>query len=139
ADLSELLDAEDNLALPTITLIHKAIIPMLAGAGTIYLDGRAHKTISDGCQIAKAHVSAIKRFQHNDPDHLEELLKQPSSTPRLICMDGVNSMTVNTPDVHAFARLARVIEAMLYIDDAHGFGVIGERSPDESSPYGMRG
>src|SRR5438105_15303753 len=53
ADLSELLDAEDTLALPTITLIHMSLIPVLAGAGTIYLDGRAHKTIYDGCQIAK--------------------------------------------------------------------------------------
>ena len=38
-----------------------------------------------------------------------------------------------------FARLARENEALLYIDDAHGFGVIGERAPDESSPYGKRG
>jgi 8-amino-7-oxononanoate synthase len=139
ADLSELLGAEDTLALPTITLIHMAIIPVLSGAGTIYLDGRAHKTVYDGCQIAKAHGAAIKRFQHNDADHLEELLQQPSSTPRMICMDGVNSMTGNTPDVRDFARLAREHEALLYIDDAHGFGVIGERSPDETSPYGMRG
>jgi 8-amino-7-oxononanoate synthase len=139
ADLSELLDAEDTLALPTITLIHMAIIPVLAGAGTIYLDGRAHKTVYDGCQIAKAHGAAIKRFQHNDAGHLEELLQQPSSTPRLICMDGVNSMTGNTPDVRDFARLAREHEALLYIDDAHGFGVVGERRPDETSPYGMRG
>jgi 8-amino-7-oxononanoate synthase len=139
SDLSELLDAEDTLALPTITLIHMAIVPVLAGAGTIYLDGRAHKTLYDGCQTAKAHGAAIKRFQHNDADHLAELLQQPSSTPRLICMDGVNSMTGNTPDVRDFARLAREHEALLYIDDAHGFGVIGERSPDETSPYGMRG
>jgi len=139
ADLTELLDAEDTLALPTITLIHMAIIPVLAGAGTIFLDGRAHKTIYDGCQIAKAHGATIKRFQHNDPDHLTDLLEQQSATPRLICMDGVNSMTGNTPDVRAFARLAREHEALLYIDDAHGFGVIGERAADETSPYGSRG
>jgi 7-keto-8-aminopelargonate synthetase-like enzyme len=54
-------------------------------------------------------------------------------------MDGVNSMTGNTPDVRDFARLAREHEALLYIDDAHGFGVVGERRPDETSPYGMRG
>jgi len=139
ADLSELLDAEDTLALPTITLIHMSLIPVLAGAGTIYLDGRAHKTIYDGCQIAKAHGATIKRFQHNDPDHLTDLLEQQRATPRLICMDGVNSMTGNTPDVRAFARLAREHEALLYIDDAHGFGVIGERAADETSPYGSRG
>jgi 8-amino-7-oxononanoate synthase len=139
AELSELVGSEDTLALPTITLIHMSIIPVLVGAGTIFLDGRAHKTIYDGCQISKAHGATIKRFQHNDPGHLEELLRQPNATPRLICMDGVNSMTGNAPDLPAFARLAREHDALLYIDDAHGFGIIGERAPDESSPYGRRG
>jgi 8-amino-7-oxononanoate synthase len=54
-------------------------------------------------------------------------------------MDGVNSMTGNPPDIAAFAQVAREHDALLYVDDAHGFGVIGERDPAESSPYGMRG
>jgi 8-amino-7-oxononanoate synthase len=54
-------------------------------------------------------------------------------------MDGVNSMTGNAPDLQAFAEVTRRHGALLYVDDAHGFGVIGERGPDESSPYGMRG
>ena len=54
-------------------------------------------------------------------------------------MDGVNSMTGNAPDLPAFAAVAREHGALLYVDDAHGFGVIGERSPGETSPYGMRG
>jgi len=54
-------------------------------------------------------------------------------------MDGVNSMTGNAPDLPAFARLARENDALLYVDDAHGFGVIGERRPDELSHYGCRG
>jgi 8-amino-7-oxononanoate synthase len=54
-------------------------------------------------------------------------------------MDGVNSMTGNPPDICAFAQVAREHNALLYVDDAHGFGVIGERDPAETSPYGMRG
>ena len=54
-------------------------------------------------------------------------------------MDGVNSMTGNAPDVQEFARLAREYDAILYIDDAHGFGVIGERRTDEFTDWGMRG
>jgi 8-amino-7-oxononanoate synthase len=54
-------------------------------------------------------------------------------------MDGVNSMTGNAPDLPAFAEVARRHGALLYVDDAHGFGVIGERGPAETSPYGMRG
>ena len=54
-------------------------------------------------------------------------------------MDGVNSMTGNAPDLRAFAAVAREHGALLYVDDAHGFGVIGERAPDESCVYGTRG
>src|SRR5262249_46931623 len=49
-----------------------------------------------------------------------------------------NSMTGNAPDIPAFAAVARRHGALLYVDDAHGFGVIGER-PDADMPYGYRG
>jgi 8-amino-7-oxononanoate synthase len=54
-------------------------------------------------------------------------------------MDGVNSMTGNIPDVRRHLDLCRAHGAVLYIDDAHGFGVIGERGEDETSPYGLSG
>ena len=48
-------------------------------------------------------------------------------------------MTGNAPDVGEFANIAREYDALLYIDDAHGFGVIGERAPDELCDYGTKG
>jgi 8-amino-7-oxononanoate synthase len=137
--LTELLGAEDTLVLPTITLIHMSVIPVLAGSGTIYVESRAHKTIYEGCQFAAARGATLKRFRFEDPDDLERLLKQRGPSPRLICVDGVNSMTGNAIDLAAFARLAREYNALLYVDDAHGFGIIGERSDDELSPYGNGG
>jgi 8-amino-7-oxononanoate synthase len=137
--LTELIGAEDTLVLPTITLIHMSVIPVLAGGGTIFLEKRAHKTIFDGCELAKVRGATVRPFAFEDVDDLERLLRAGSSAPRLICIDGVNSMTGNAADVTAFARLAREYDALLYVDDAHGFGVIGERAADETSPYGMRG
>jgi 8-amino-7-oxononanoate synthase len=137
--LADLLGSEDTLVLPTITLIHLAVIPILAHDGTIFLDRRAHKTIYDGCQLARAHGATVKRFEFEDPDDLERLLRADRSKTRLICMDGVNSMTGNAPDLGAFARVARDYDAILYVDDAHGFGIIGERGADELCPYGMKG
>ena len=130
--LTELLGSEDSLVLPTITHIHMSVIPLLAASGTIFLDSRAHKTIYDGCQVARARGAAVKRFRFEDPDHLDELLRAERDPTRLVCMDGVNSMTGNAPDIRAFAAVARKHGALLYVDDAHGFGVIGERRPDES-------
>src|SRR5919201_274936 len=137
--LTELLGAEDVLVLPTITLIHMSVIPVLAGAGTIYLESRAHKTIYEGCQLAGARGATLKKFRFEDADDLERLLKEGGPAPRLICVDGVNSMTGNALDLTPFAQLARAYDALLYVDDAHGFGVIGERGPDEPGPYGLRG
>jgi diguanylate cyclase (GGDEF)-like protein len=140
--LTGLLGSADSLVLPTITHIHLSTIPVLAGAGTIFLDSRAHKTIYDGAQMARAHGATVERFRFEDPGHLDELLRGAGGAhgePRLVCMDGVNSMTGNPPDMRAFARVAREHGALLYVDDAHGFGVIGERGPGERCVYGMRG
>jgi 8-amino-7-oxononanoate synthase len=137
--LARLLGAENTLVLPTITLIHMSVIPVLAGEGTIYVESRAHKTIYEGCQFAASRGATVKRFKFEDADDLERLLNQRATSPRLICIDGVNSMTGNAVDLPAFAELARRYDALLYVDDAHGFGVIGERSEDESSPFGTRG
>ncbi|MGH3991514.1 MAG: aminotransferase class I/II-fold pyridoxal phosphate-dependent enzyme, partial [Pseudonocardiaceae bacterium] len=97
------------------------------------------KTIYDGCVMARGHGATVKRFRHNDLEGLESKLRESSVTPRLIALDGVNSMTGNAPDIPAFARLAREYNALLYGDDAHGFGVVGERGSDEPSDYGLRG
>jgi 8-amino-7-oxononanoate synthase len=137
--LTALLGCEDSLVLPTITHIHMSVIPLLAGSGTIFLDARAHKTIYDGCQVARARGAAVRRFRFEDPDHLDELLSAERDPTRLVCMDGVNSMTGNAPDLRAFAAVARRHGALLYVDDAHGFGMIGERSPGELCRYGCRG
>lgn len=137
--LTELLGCEDSLVLPTITHIHMSVIPVLAGTGTIFLDGRSHKTIYDGCSIASARGATIVRFAHNDLDQLEQHLQGDWTRPGIVCLDGINSMTGNAPDLRAFARLAREHDALVYVDDAHGFGVIGEPSPARRCPYGARG
>jgi diguanylate cyclase (GGDEF)-like protein len=137
--LTALLGSPDSLVLPTITHIHMSVIPALAACGTIFLDSRSHKTIYDGCQMATTRGASVQRFRFEDPQHLDELLRAAPGGRRLVCMDGVNSMTGNAPDLRAFAAVARAHGALLYVDDAHGFGVIGERGPGEPCPYGLRG
>ena len=139
ARLTELLGAEDTLLLPTLTHIHASVIPVLASDGTIFVDSRAHKTIWDGCVAARAHGATVVRYAHDDPEALERLLHRHPRAPRLVCMDGINSMTGNPPRLPEFLALARTNDALLYVDDAHGFGVVGQRDRSETSPYGRRG
>ncbi|WP_407077893.1 aminotransferase class I/II-fold pyridoxal phosphate-dependent enzyme [Streptomyces sp. NPDC126499] len=138
--LTGLLEAPDTLLLPTITLIHQSVIPLLAADGEVYVEAQAHRTMYDGCLVARGRGARLHRFRGDQPWELETLLREaPVGATRLVCMDGVNSMTGNYPDLPALARVCRAHDALLYVDDAHGFGVIGERRPEETSPYGARG
>ncbi len=137
--LTELLGAPDTLVLPTITLVHTSVIPVLAGQGAVLVDAQAHKTIYDGATIARGAGASLHRVRANDPGHLEEVLRSlPPEISKIFCIDGVNSMTGNAPDLPQYARICREYDALLYVDDAHGFGIIGE-SPTSGHPYGRRG
>ena len=137
--VSELLGVQDVLALPTLTHIHNGVLPALAGEGTVLVDLRAHRTIHDAATIAAARGATVRRFRAGDVEHARRLLRNAPRGPRLLCMDGINSITGNPPDLPAFAALAREHDAWLYVDDAHGFGVIGQRDRYDPTPYGQRG
>jgi 8-amino-7-oxononanoate synthase len=140
ARLTDLLGAPDSLVLPTITHIHASVLPVLAAEGTILLEAQAHKTIYDGARVAAAAGATVHRFRADEPEALEHLLRRaPAAAPRVVCADGINSMTGNPPDLPRLAHTCRAHGALLYIDDAHGFGVFGERRREETSPYGRRG
>ena len=138
-EVGELLGVEEVLAFPTLTHTHNGVLPALAGEGTLLVDVRAHRTMHDAAVLARGGGATVRRFRHNDVGHAERLLRGATRSPRILCMDGINSMTGNPPDLPAFAALARAHDALLYVDDAHGFGVIGERSGYDPSPYGRRG
>ncbi|WP_142214921.1 aminotransferase class I/II-fold pyridoxal phosphate-dependent enzyme [Streptomyces sp. SLBN-118] len=138
--LTELLDAPDTLLLPTITLIHASVIPVIGGEGHIFIEARAHRTVYDGCLVARGHGATVQRFHAERPDELDALLRTaPADSTRLVCLDGVDSMSGNLPNLAELAGVCRARDALMYIDDAHGFGIIGERRADETSPYGSRG
>ena len=137
--LTELLGAPDTLVLPTITLIHMSVIPLLVGQGAVLVDAQAHKTIYEGAAIAKGAGAALHRVRANDPEHLAQVLRSlPANVTKVFCIDGVNSMTGNAPDLPLYARICREYDALLYVDDAHGFGIVGE-APTPNMPYGYRG
>jgi 8-amino-7-oxononanoate synthase len=138
--LTELLGAPDTLMLPTISLIHLSVLAAIVDGGTVFVDRQAHKTIYEGALYARTLGATLVRFSLGDLDQLADGLRRaPARAPRVVCADGVNSMTGNVTDVPELAALCREHGATLYLDDAHGFGVLGERRPDETSPYGARG
>jgi 7-keto-8-aminopelargonate synthetase-like enzyme len=67
-----------------------------------------------------------------------KLARQRPGRTKVIATDGVYSMGSSHPPLVEYARLAKKYNALLYVDDAHGFGIIGEK-PDAEMPYGYRG
>ena len=139
AAVSELLGVSDVLCFPTLTHTHNGVLPALVGEGTVLVDIRAHRTIHDAAVVAGAKGATVRRFRSGDVEHARRLLRGKLKGPRVLCMDGINSITGNPPDLPAFAALAREHDAILYVDDAHGFGIVGERDGYDPTPYGRRG
>src|SRR3990172_8597690 len=102
------------------------LIPQLAGEGDALLtDELNHGSIIDGVRLTKAQRFIYK---HNDVADLERTLKEadPKFRKLLIISDGVFSMDGDIAPVGDIAHLAEEYGAMVYIDDAHGEGVLGD-------------
>jgi 8-amino-7-oxononanoate synthase len=67
--------------LPTISQIHLAVIPVLAGQGTVLIERLAHKTIYDGCVHARALGATLHRFHTGDLTELEDQLEAAVNGP----------------------------------------------------------
>ncbi len=138
--LAELVGAPAVLVFPSITLLHAGLLPVLAGYdGVIIKDIAAHRSVHEGCLLAQSNGARMVEFAHNDVTDLEARLAEcPPHVPKIVAIDGVYSMSGAYPPLPAFAELARRYDAWIYIDDAHGLGVVGE-SPTPEMPYGRRG
>ncbi|MFT9493706.1 glycine C-acetyltransferase [Anaerosolibacter sp.] len=101
-------------------------IQAITEAGDLIIsDELNHASIIDGARLSKASKTVYK---HNDMDNLEKVLKENRDKYRnlLIITDGVFSMDGDIADLPNIATLAEKYNAMTYVDDAHGSGVLGE-------------
>jgi 8-amino-7-oxononanoate synthase len=138
--LSDLIGVEDVMIFPTVTLLHFGVLPLLAGVdGAIIIDTAAHKSMHEASALARAKGATVTSFKHRDAADLEaKLARSMHKARRIIVVDGVYSMTGQTVDLARYQELAETYDALLYVDDAHGFGVLGE-NPTAEMPYGFRG
>ena len=90
----------------------------------IYADKLNHASLNDACILSRAKFF---RYPHKDMELLERLLKKnKTKKKKLIVTDGVFSMDGDLADIPKLVQLAQKYDAYLYIDDAHGYGVIGK-------------
>jgi glycine C-acetyltransferase len=102
------------------------LIPQLVGEGDALLtDELNHGSIIDGVRLTKAQRLI---YRHCDMGDLERVLKEADGWAKkiLVVSDGVFSMDGDVAPVDQIANLSEAFGAMVYIDDAHGEGVLGE-------------
>jgi 8-amino-7-oxononanoate synthase len=87
-----------------------------------FSDEYNHVSIREGMRLSGARRYS---YHHRDLDHLEKLLRQSSATSKIIVTDGVFSQDGDIAPIPDLLRLAERFDAMVYIDDAHGTGVLG--------------
>jgi 8-amino-7-oxononanoate synthase len=87
-----------------------------------FSDEYNHISIREGMRLSGARRYS---YHHLDLDHLEKLLRQSTATSKIIVTDGVFSQDGDIAPIPDLLRLAERWDAMVYVDDAHGTGVLG--------------
>jgi glycine C-acetyltransferase len=127
--LAKFKDAEASLVYQTGFAANSGLIPQLVGEGDLVVsDELNHGSIIDGVRLSKADRAV---YRHCDDGDLESVLdkaeaREPSYRRMMVVTDGVFSMDVDIAPLDRIAALAKEHGAMVYVDDAHGEGVLGD-------------
>lgn len=127
--LAKFKKAEAALTYPTGFMVNSGLIPQLVGKGDIIIsDELNHGSIIDGVRLTRADRDIYK---HNNMEDLSKVLDEaekhdPEFRRMLIITDGVFSMDGDIAPLDEISKLAEEHGAMVYVDDAHGEGVLGE-------------
>jgi glycine C-acetyltransferase len=127
--LAKFKGAEASLTYPTGFMVNSGLIPQLVNRGDLIIsDQLNHGSIIDGVRLSRAERTIYK---HNDMEDLDRVLKEaeahdPEYRRILIITDGVFSMDGDIAPLDEVSKLAEEHGAMVYVDDAHGEGVLGE-------------
>ena len=114
-----------------------SIVPALVGPGdALFSDALNHACLIDGARLSRA---AIHRFAHADLAQLDALLQASPARRKLVISDAVFSMDGDAADIPALIALCERHDALLFLDDAHGFGVCGPQGRGSLAAVGRTG
>jgi 8-amino-7-oxononanoate synthase len=114
-----------------------SIVPALVGEGdALFSDALNHACLIDGARLSKA---VVQRFAHADLDQLGTLLAASPARRKLVISDAVFSMDGDVADVPGLLALCERHDALLLVDDAHGFGVLGPQGRGTLAAAGLTG
>lgn len=110
------------------------VTALLDRRGAIFADKLNHASLVDAAQLSRADH---QRYRHLDLDDLERRLRASPASTKLIATDAVFSMDGDIAPVPELLDLAERHDAWLYLDDAHGFGVLGKQGRGVLEHFGL--
>ncbi|MBL0718989.1 8-amino-7-oxononanoate synthase [Piscinibacter sp. Jin2] len=113
-------------------------LPALVGRGDVIVSDRLnHACLIDGARLSGA---TVRRVPHADLAAVDAALAGAAGARRrLVVVDAVFSMDGDLADLPALLALCETHDAWLYIDDAHGLGVLGPRGQGSVAHWGLDG
>jgi len=136
-ELADWLGTERTLLFSTGYMANLAVQQTLMQKGDVILgDKLNHASLIDGALHAEAD---FKRYPHNDMEVLEKRLQQAQSKGQqaLIVTDSVFSMDGDLCPLSDIQTLAKNYQAWLFVDDAHGLGVLGKHGKGSFEHFGL--
>jgi glycine C-acetyltransferase len=127
--LAKFKGSEASLTYPTGFQANSGLIPQLVGDQDLIIsDELNHGSIIDGVRLSRGERTVYK---HNDMNDLDRVINEaekriPQYKRILIITDGVFSMDGDITHLDQVAKIGAEHGAMVYVDDAHGEGVLGE-------------
>ncbi|MCE9561763.1 MAG: aminotransferase class I/II-fold pyridoxal phosphate-dependent enzyme [Planctomycetes bacterium] len=127
--LAAWLKVESTLIYPSVTLTNAGVLPALVTRhDAIVADQQAHHSVHEGLKLAHAGGAKTGVFAHDDPNDLERVLKALRPYRQaIVAVDGIFNMSGTLPPLAELRAVAEANDAILYVDDAHGTGILGEQ------------
>lgn len=134
-ELAEFTGRPRALLFSTGYMANIGTIRALTDSGDLVVqDQLNHASLLDGGFLSRAE---FLRYPHQNLSALDQILSTSTARRRLLVTDGVFSMDGDLADVPALAAIADRQDAWLMVDDAHGFGVLGENGRGIAEHYDM--
>lgn len=136
AELAQFLGLPRALYFASGFTANVGLVPTLVGRGdAVFCDALNHASLIDGARLSRAQIAV---YPHADLKALDRQLQASTARRKLIVTDAVFSMDGDIADLPELLRLAKQYDALLLVDDAHGFGVLGAGGRGIAEHWGVQ-